>query len=214
MVSSPRRPLVLATALFAGAILLGLGTGAMVGMRQRDRATDSAAVPTRPTTSSGADAGGSKPTPSTPTAESSSPSGPTARADTDLEPGTRSDVGYLIGSRSRTDGTHVNFDRVQVITGKSTGKSHGKSAQKGAKKGVQRPSTGGDVIINQNSRIRDLVLSPEVQVYGQVQLAGTTETQRIPVSTLLAALPVKGRTVPLDLRYDALGYVIEIRERP
>ncbi len=214
MVSSPRPLLPVATALLAVATVLGLGTGVVIGALDGGGSGESASAVTSPTNTGTVTGPTATPSPS-PTANpitsptpSTPPGAPTIPADTDLEKGMRTDVGYLVSSQARPDGTHVSFDRVQVRTATSASKSEQKE-----KKDKGRRPRGNTLIINESGRLRDLVLSPEVQVYGRLQLAGRTEAEPIPVAALLAAVPAKGRAVPLDLRYNELGYVIEVRER-
>jgi hypothetical protein len=55
-------------------------------------------------------------------------------------------------------------------------------------------------VVNENPRTRELVLAQDVAVAGGLD-------------RLLQELPDEGRTRLLELSYDALGYVIEIREK-
>lgn len=120
----------------------------------------------------------------TPTPSSQAPTEP---ADSDVEPGRRSDVGVFVSAREEDDGIHVTFDRVQVVSGVE--------------------------VINQNPKTRELVMSPQVAVFGGVHLAGSAQLQQISVQQLMGALPVVGSDTVLELTYDDLGYVVEVKEK-
>lgn len=170
-------------------VALGLTTGFLIGLAGNRRGVGP--LPTAAPSNAASTATGA--------------AGPTVRADTDVERGRRDDLGYLLSARREPGGLHVRFDRVQLLEG-------AEAARYAAANGQDLPPSGM-VIVNENRRTRTVVLHPEVRVFGGAQLAGSTEPERIPLQTLLRALPRDGRRVPLALRYDPLGYVVEIHEQ-
>jgi hypothetical protein len=183
-----RRAAFVAVALVASAVL-GLGAGAVIAMAGDDGATD--VTVSGPTAS---------PSPSASPSERA-----TAHASSEIEPGATRDVGYFLEGRREDDGTHVTFDRVLLLTGKAAhdyAKAHHK----------KKPSKDEVLLVNDNDLTRDLVLSPDVKVLGASQLIGSLSPKPVPLRTLLDALPTHGAGLLLDLTYDDLGYVTQVRE--
>lgn len=179
--------------VFASVAALGVMIGVLLGLAGGGQAPPAQRGPTPHAIQPAADS----PTPTS--------TGPTERADSDVEPGRRNDVGYFLGSTQEGDGVHITFDRVQVLTGAD--------ATAHAQKHDKSPPASGILIVNENPKTRELVLAPDVAVLGGVQLAGSSEPQQIPLETLLASLADKGATTVLDVSYDELGYVTEVREK-
>lgn len=180
--------------LLVAVALVGLGAGFLIGFAGGDDRPTAASTTISPV-----------PTSPRPSASSPSPARATTRAASEVEQGRTKDFGYLIGSQRGTDGVHVTFDRAQLLDG-DTATAYAKSHHLG------RPK-GGTLVVNENPRTRDLVLAPEVKVYGGPRLTGTTQPEPVPLDRLLTALPSQGGDLPLDLSYDRLGYVVEIREK-
>jgi hypothetical protein len=100
----------------------------------------------------------------------------------------------------------VSFDRVQLL--------RGDAAEKYAKEhGGDSEAARSGLIVNENPRTRDLVLAPDVKILGGVQLAASSDPEQVPLKTLLDALDSKGSSIPLELRYDKLGYVVRVTEK-
>ena len=185
------RTYVMVTLMLVAVAVVGLATGGLVGLagggqepRARRTTTPQAALAATP---------------------SASPEHSRQPADSEVEPGRRNDVGYFLAASQEGDGVHVTFDRVQVLAGAA--------AIAYARKQNQPPPPGGILVVNENPRTRELVLSPDVEISGGTQLAGSAGLQEISVQTLLEALSDKGRTTVLDISYDDLGYVTEVTEK-
>jgi hypothetical protein len=88
----PRRRAAFVALVLAGAAVVGLGTGSVLGMTD-DNPSSPSPSPT--------------PTPSV-----------TKRAASEIERGTTSDIGYFLKSEDKADGRHVTFDRVLLLSGK------------------------------------------------------------------------------------------------
>jgi hypothetical protein len=188
-----RRSLLLASLVLVGVALVGLAVGFLLSRGGGGAADTTAGTPSTARTTASA--------PTSPGVR------PTVRAASQIERGRTTDIGYLLGARTRTDGLHVTFDRVQLLTGAQ--------AQKYAKDhGIDPQTMRHGVIVNENPRTRDLVLAPDVAVYGGVQLAASTDLERMPLQKLLDALATQGGSIPLVLTYDRLGYVVKVAERP
>jgi hypothetical protein len=186
----PRRRAAFVALLLAGTAVVGLGAGSLLGL------TDDGApvVSATPQTSS------PSPSPSpTPT------STPTKRSASEIERGTTSDVGFFLASRDKDDGTHVTFDRVLLLSGKSA-KAYAKAHH------TKAPKKDGVLVVNDNTLTRDLVLSPDVRVQGSEQLAGSETPQLVSLQTLLDTVASNGSALLLDLTYDDLGYVTKVKE--
>ncbi len=191
---SQRRNLLLAALLLVAAALVGLLIGFLLS--RTEMGSDGTAAPG--TTSSGPASTASSPT-ATPRA--TGPSG------SEIEKGLTKDLGYFLGASRSPDGlTHVSFDRVQLL--------RGNAAEKYAKEhGGDSEAARSGLIVNENPRTRDLVLAPDVKILGGVQLAASSDPEPVPLKTLLDALDSKGSTIPLELRYDKLGYVVQVTEK-
>lgn len=183
-----RRAPVVLTALLAGAAVAGLGTGALIA------AGGGAGARGVPVTA--AIAAGSRTTPHPHR---------TVRAASEIERGTRADIGYLVGAHQEGDGLHVTFDRVLLELGRD-------AAAYARATGKPDPGPDGVLLVNDNPLTRDLVLAPDVRVVGTRSLAARTTPTVVSRARLLDTIAAHGADVLLDLRYDRLGYVVEVRE--
>jgi hypothetical protein len=192
---SQRHNVLLAVLLLVAVALVGLGTGYLLSLTGGGPDGTSAGR----TTSSSPSGSGSAATPTPPR--------PTVASGSQIERGMTQDIGYFLGARRTANGlTHVAFDRVQLL--------RGDAAEKYAREhGGDTATARAGLIVNENPRTRDLVLAPDVKVLGGVKLAASSDPERVPVQTLLDALDSKGSTIPLELRYDKLGYVIQVTEK-
>ncbi|MEP6762413.1 MAG: hypothetical protein ABJA93_13740 [Sporichthyaceae bacterium] len=192
---SRRHNLLLAALVLVAVALVGLGTGFLLSLTDSGADSTSAGRTTSPGPSGSA-------TSATPT-----PRRPTVASGSQIERGRTQDIGYFLGARRTANGlTHVAFDRVQLLRGDAAekyAKAHGGNAQ----------TARSGLIVNENPRTRDLVLAPDVKVFGGVQLAASSDPERVPVQTLLDALDSKGGTIQLELRFDKLGYVVQVTEK-
>jgi hypothetical protein len=192
---SQRRNVLLGVLLFTAVALVGLGTGFLLSLTEGG----SDGTQARRTTSS-------DPSPSASSATATPPR-PTVRSGSEIERGLTKDIGYFLGASRDPDGlTHVAFDRVQLLKGDA--------AENYARKHDLDPeSARTGLIVNENPRSRDLVLAPDVNVLGGVRLAASSDPEPVPLQRLLDALDDEGDPLPLELRYDKLGYVVEITEK-
>jgi hypothetical protein len=192
---SRQHNVLLGLLLFVAVALVGLGTGYLLSLTGGGSDGTSAGSTTSSRSSGSASA-------ATPT-----PPRPTVASGSQIERGLTQDIGYFLGARRTANGlTHVAFDRVQLL--------RGDAAEKYARKHGGNPTTArSGLIVNENPRTRDLVLAPDVKVLGGVQLAASSDPESVPVQVLLDALDSKGSTIPLELRYDKLGYVIQVTEK-
>ncbi len=192
---SQRHNVLLATLLFAAVALVGLGTGYLLSVAEgRPDGTHA-----RSTTSS---------VPST-TAPSpaATPARPTVPSGSEIERGRTQDIGYLLGASRTPDGlTHVAFDRVQLLRGEA-------AARYAREQGMDVESARSGLVVNENPRSRDLVLAPDVKVFGGVTLAASSDPEPVPLQTLLDALDEEGSSMALELRYDKRGYVVAVTEK-
>ena len=117
----------------------------------------------------------------------------------------RDPAGVTVVAQDGERGVHLTFDRVQVLAGDA-------ALDYVTRQGQPLPA-GGVVVVNENPRTRELVLAPDVFVSGGPALAGTPGPTELSVDELLSALGNKGRTTVLDLSYDPLGYVVDVREK-
>jgi hypothetical protein len=191
---SQRRNVVLAALLLVAAALVGLLIGYLLS--RAGNGSDGTAAPR--TTSSGS---------SESATATVTPPRPTTKSGSEIEKGLTRDLGYFLGASRDPDGlTHVSFDRVQLL--------RGDAAEKYAKEhGGDSEAARSGLIVNENPRTRDLVLAPDVKILGGVQLAASSDPEQVPLQTLLDALDSKGSTIPLELRYDKLGYVVQVTEK-
>jgi hypothetical protein len=192
---SQRRNLLLGVLLFTAVALVGLGTGFLLSLTEGG----SDGTQARRTTSSDPSA--------TTTSATVTPPRPTGPSGSEIEKGLTKDIGYFLGASRDPEGlTHVAFDRVQLL--------RGDAAEDYARKHDRDPDSARDgLIVNENPRSRDLVLAPDVKVLGGVRLAASSDLEQVPLQTLLDALDAEGDSLPLELRYDKLGYVVEVTEK-
>lgn len=175
-------------AVLAMTAVVGLGTGLLVASTSGDDPVTAASGSPAPSTSS--------PAPVT---------RPTTRSASEIERGVRQDVGYFVGARDEGDGTHVTFDRVLLKIGRDA-RTYARRFDK------PPPGPDGVLLVNDNPLTRDLVLAPDVRVVGTTALARSSTPTDVPLTTLLDAVATDGSHLLLDLRYDDLGYVVEVRE--
>jgi hypothetical protein len=189
----PRRLWAVIALLLAAAAIVGLGVGLLLGFAGDGGQTTTATSGTPKSTTS-------------PTAPPTTPSArPSGRAASEIEKGTTKDVGYLVASRSGDDGVHVTFDRVVFRTGQGA-LDYARRYHK------DPPGADGVLLVNDNQKKRDLVLSPDVTVMGTRALAGSSTPSEVALKTLRDAIARQGHGLLLDLRYDELGYVVKITE--
>ena len=200
-IGGPERPHTgaLVALVFVAVALVGLGTGFLVGWAGSGSPAPADAV-AEPTDSA----------PST-TSPKASPSNtkketPRGRAASEIERGRRTDLGFVVGARQDADGMHVTFDRALLY--------FGADARRAARQlRLRGQVVNGRLLVNQNDLKRDLVLAPDVEVFGLRQLAGSSAPKRISLQRFLDATGSRGRDILLDLEYDRLGYVVTIREK-
>jgi hypothetical protein len=179
-------------AVLAATAVVGLGTGLLVGSASGDDPVTATSGSPAPSTSS-------------PAPVTSPSASPTTRSASEIERGVRQDVGYFVGARDEGDGTHVTFDRVLLKIGRDA-RTYAKQHHK------PPPGPDGVLLVNDNPLTRDLVLAPDVRVIGTTALARSSTATDVPLTTLLDAVATDGAHLLLDLRYDDLGYVVEVRE--
>jgi hypothetical protein len=193
--------------VFAAVALVGLGTGFLVGWAGDGSPQDVASGSTSSTASP------SSPSPSSESPSSESPSGspskktkPTTRAASEIERDRRNDLGYVVGARLAGDGMHVSFDRALLFFGQD-------ARREARSRGLQGQLRDGRLLVNQNPLLRDLVLSPDVRVLGGPRLANSGTLEPVPLESFLDAVGAGGSELLLELRFDRLGYLVEIREK-
>lgn len=199
------RTVVMVALVLTAVALVGVGTGFLVGLAGTgSRGGSTSPQPAGPPSRGGTE-GPAAPSPSG--SRTDQPSGrPTTRADSDVERGRTSDLGYFLGADQRPDGLHVTFDRALLF--------FGDEARRVAKdRGLTSQVRHGALLVNQNPLTRDMVLAPDVRILGGRLLAGSQEPEPVPTEKLLSTVATRGEDVLLDLRYDRLGYVVEVRER-
>ena len=192
----PSRAVILTALLLTAVALVGLGTGFLLNVAEDGGPDGTRARRT----------GSPSPTPSA-TPPPGTQARPTVRAASQVERGRTKDLGYLLGARTGEDGLiHVAFDRVQLLKGDA-------AADYAREHGRDEEDARSGLVVNENPRTRDMVLAPDVRVLGGVQLAASSDLEPVPLQTLLDSLNADGATLPLELRYDKLGYVVEVREK-
>ena len=157
----------------------------------------------------GSNGAGDQPSPSTSASTSASPkssASATPRTGSEIEPGRTADFGYFLLARTRNGVTHITFDRATLLTGKAAN-DYAKAHK------MESPVPNDYLIINENTKTRDLVLGPEVAVTGTTVMANSTEPVPVSLSTLLTAIKDHGSQMPVDVKYDKNGFVIAVAER-
>jgi hypothetical protein len=187
----PRQHTAALVALVLGAVaIVGLGTGVLIGWA----------------------GGGGLPESQTSVQATSSTatSGPPARAatTTSCRPpgrGTR-DLGYFVGAHEEPDGIHATFDRALLYVGAD-------ARHEARVYGLQDQVHHGTLLVNQNPKLRDLVLAPRVRICGLQQLASRDRATPVSQQQLLTAVASRGSTILLDLTYDGRGRVVFVEEK-
>ena len=191
---SQRRNLLVAALLLVAAALVGLLIGFLLS--RTEMGSDGTAAGRTPSSD-----------PSSPASATTTPPRPTGPSGSEIEKGLKTDLGYFLGATRDPEGlTHVSFDRVQLLRG-DTAEDYAREH------GGDSDAARSGLIVNENPRTRDLVLAPDVKVLGGVQLAASSDPESVPLTTLLDALNSKGSTIPLELRYDKQGYVVQVTEK-
>jgi hypothetical protein len=182
--------------IFVAVAIVGLGTGFLIGWAGSGSGPPATAAP------------GGSPSASRSGSPSPSHSGsdrPRGRAKTDIERGRREDLGYVLGARQEPDGMHLTFDRALLY--------YGSDARRQAKlRHLQRELKHNRLLVNENPLTRDVVLGPHPKILGAHALAGQSQPRPVSLQRFLDVVAAKGSQLLLDLRYDRLGYLVEIRE--
>ncbi len=184
--------------VLAAVAVVGLGTGVLIGVAGRGSpgqfGSDQTPSPSPTSTSVS----------STPAATPST-ARPTTRAASEVERGRTTDLGYFLAARQRPDGIHVTFDRAVLYFGSE-------AEQQAKERGLQSDLRNGRLLVNENDLTRDMVLAPDVRVLGGTELGEGSGNGEVTVPRLLDVVRGRGDQVLLDLRYDRLGYVVEVHE--
>lgn len=155
--------------------------------------------------------GGGSASPSTsastsPSASASTGTSPKPMATSQIEAGRTTDFGYFLAAATRGGVTHITFDRAQILVGKAAN-DYAKAHH------METPVPNDYLLLNVNKKTRDLVLGPEVAVTGTTIMANSTEPVPVSLQTLFDAIKAHGKEMPLDVKYDAHGYVVAVSER-
>ena len=136
-----------------------------------------------------------------PSTSVSVPAGPVSQ----VEKGLHQDFGFARATRTVDGWVHVTFDRATLLTGKAANdyaKAHG----------MESPVPNDYLIVNDNPKLRDLVLAPSVTITGTAHLAGGTSTpQPVTLPAFLAVLATD-HGVPLDVTFDSALRVTAVAE--
>lgn len=145
----------------------------------------------------------------TPTAPSKTPTpstSPTAPRSA-VEPGLTKDFGYTKSSRTVDGYVHLSFDRAILLTGAAAN-------DYAAAHGMATPVPNDYLVVNDSKKLRDLVLSPDVKITGNVLLAGTGTGDPSPVSLATFLAKIKADpTIPVHITYDKNLLVTKIDEQ-
>ena len=138
----------------------------------------------------------------TPTPSTSSPTPRSA-----VDPGLTKDFGYTQSSKIVDGYVHLSFDRAILLTGKAAN-------DYAAAHGMATPVPNDYLVVNDNKRLRDLVLAPDVKITGNVLLAGTGTSDPSPVSLAAFLAKIKSDpTIPVHISYDKYLLVTKIDEQ-
>jgi hypothetical protein len=154
----------------------------------------------------GGSAGPSTTASTSPSASASTGTSPKPTATSQIEAGRTTDFGYFLAAATRGGATHITFDRAQLLVGKAAN-DYAKAHH------METPVPNDYLLLNVNKRTRDLVLAPEVTVTGTTIMANSTEPVPVSLQTLFDAIKAHGKDMPLDIKYDAHGYVVSVAER-
>ena len=124
-----------------------------------------------------------------------------------VESGLTKDFGYTKSSRTVDGYVHLSFDRAILLTGAAANAY-------AAAHGMAPPVPNDYLVINDSKKLRDLVLSPDVKITGNVLLAGTGTGDPSPVSLATFLAKVKADpTIPVHITYDKNLLVTKIDEQ-
>ena len=135
-----------------------------------------------------------------------------------VESGLTKDFGYTKSSRTVDGYVHLSFDRAILLTGAA---ANAYAAAHGMATPVPNDylvagdrGTSAISLINDSKKLRDLVLSPDVKITGNVLLAGTGTGDPSPVSLATFLAKVKADpTIPVHITYDKNLLVTKIDEQ-
>ena len=122
-----------------------------------------------------------------------------------VEPGRKTDFGYVRSIKSVDGVTHLAFDRAQLLTGK-------KAIAYSISKGMGDEVPNDYIVVNDNGKLRDLVLAPSAKVYGTGILRNTTEPVPVTLQEFAKAV-AKYKDVPVNITYDKQLRVVRMAEQ-
>jgi hypothetical protein len=192
-----------ALAVVAVVIALAGAWGLGRATRPSDTATAGQSQPP-PSLSASPPTSSSGPPASTSPSNTPSPSSTTPRSA--VEAGRTTDFGYFTASKTTGGYVHLSFDRADLFTGAAANSY-------AAKNHMQTPVPNDYVIVNESHKLRDLVLSPEVQITGITLLASSPSGKPVPVTLAdFLAKVKKDHSIPYTVTFDKDLLVTKIDE--
>jgi len=122
-----------------------------------------------------------------------------------VEPGRKTDFGYVRAMKTTNGVTHISFDRAQLLTGK-------KAIAYSLSKGMGREVPNDYIVVNDNQKLRDLVLAPSAALYGSGILRNTSDLVPVTQKEFAKAI-AKYKDIPVNITYDKQLRVVRMAEQ-
>jgi hypothetical protein len=122
-----------------------------------------------------------------------------------VEPGRKTDFGYVRSIKTVEGVTRIAFDRAQLLTGK-------KAIAYSVRKGMGDEVPNDYIVVNDNRKLRDLVLAPSAKLYGTGILRNTTDPVPVTLQEFAKAIS-KYKDVPVNITYDNQLRVVRMTEQ-
>ena len=117
-----------------------------------------------------------------------------------------SDFGYIREIRDTPAGVVLVFDRAYLLTGEA-------ARQAKLARGVHPDEPPDYYIQNDESREREILVAPGVEVVGSLELIGAAASEQPSTLQRLREYVTAGGTAPFNLRYDGQARAVRIAEQ-
>ena len=122
-----------------------------------------------------------------------------------VEPGRKSDFGYVRSIKTAGGVTRIAFDRAELLTGK-------KAIAYSISKGMGDEVPNDYIVVNDNPKLRELVLAPSAKLYGTGVLRNTTDPTPVTLQEFAKAI-AKYKDIPVNITYDKQLRVVRMAEQ-
>ncbi len=122
-----------------------------------------------------------------------------------VDPSRKTDFGYVRSIKTVGGVTRIAFDRAQLLTGK-------KAIAHSISKGMGDEVPNDYIVVNDNRKVRDLVLAPSPALYGSGVIRNTSDSVPVTLQEFARAV-AKYKEIPVNITYDKQMRVVRVAEQ-